>query len=490
MATDRRLMLVVIDAMKPSMLERVVRDGRAPFLQAVMERGTYDPELVAAFPSVTPVCAASIATGAGPDEHHIPAMNWYSREEKRYVEYGTSFGAARRFGITRQLTDTVYNMNGTHLSKGVETVFERLDDAGVRTAGTTYLMYRGRHRHEVDRETVQGRVAATLFRHPVMGPRELFYADLFASRPTPCRSQLGLPGVRDRHSGCVGAHLVEQDLCDFLLLSLPDNDAWSHKHGPHAQEESIVRADEQLVRVADAAGGVDAFLDRWAVVVCSDHSQAPVERPAELLEGFAQFGVLRPSGARADEAEVAVCPSSRSASVYALVPEGRDALVPRLVATARDLEGTDLVLWRTRTGEGAIAGDAGELRFAPAGGPADGVADARGARWDVEGDLDVLGAELTDDGTVLAAPSYPLALSRAWSALTCPTAGDVLLSAAPGFEFRDWGGALHVGGGSHGSLHAADSVGALLHAGVEGAPSRPAWTLRDVAPLCAGHFGA
>ena len=62
-----------------------------------------------------------------------------------------------------------------------------------------------------------------------MGPRELFYADLFASRRTGCRGQLGMPGVRDQHSGCVGAYLVEHDLFDFLLFSLPDNDAYSHR---------------------------------------------------------------------------------------------------------------------------------------------------------------------------------------------------------------------------------------------------------------------
>ncbi len=43
-------------------------------------------------------------------------MNWFHREEHRYVEYGSSFRSAQRFGITRQLTDTVYNMNRAHLS--------------------------------------------------------------------------------------------------------------------------------------------------------------------------------------------------------------------------------------------------------------------------------------------------------------------------------------------------------------------------------------
>src|SRR6195256_5173952 len=250
--------------MAPEMLERTIAAGAAPVLGEMMRRGLYVSDCVAAFPSVTPVCAASIVTGTGQDRHHIPAMNWYHREEQRYVEYGSSFRASQRFGIARQLTDTVYNMNRAHLSADTPTVFESLDDAELRTAGTPYLMYRGRHRHEPQRDTALTRVASALMRHAVMGPRELFYADIFASRRTGCRSGLGMPGVRDRHSGCVSAYMVERDLFDFLLLSLPDNDWYSHKYGPEAQLQSIAQADLQLARVCEAAGGIDEFLAEHA----------------------------------------------------------------------------------------------------------------------------------------------------------------------------------------------------------------------------------
>src|ERR1022692_447225 len=135
------------------MLERAIASGRAPALARIKERGAYVEDCVAAFPSVTPVCAATITTGTGPDQHHIPSMNWYHREEGRYVEYGSSFSASRQFGVVRSLTDTVYRMNSEHLSHDVETVFETLDDAHVRTAGTTYLIYRGRHQHEVSQDS-------------------------------------------------------------------------------------------------------------------------------------------------------------------------------------------------------------------------------------------------------------------------------------------------------------------------------------------------
>ena len=47
----------------------------------------------------------------------------------------------------------------------------------------------------------------------------------------------------------------------------------------------------------------------------------------------------------------------------------------------------------------------------------------------------------------------------------CPAAGDVIVSAAPGYEFADSGGAHHAGGGSHGSLRAEDSIVPLITAG-------------------------
>jgi predicted AlkP superfamily pyrophosphatase or phosphodiesterase len=485
-STKKKLVLVVIDALKPAMLDRAIASGRAPALARLRDEGVYVDECVAAFPSVTPVCAATITTGVGPDEHLIPSMNWYHREEARYVEYGSSFSASRQFGVLRSLTDTVYRMNAEHLSREVDTVFESLDDADVRTAGTTYLIYRGRHQHEVANESALARiVTSTLFRRTIDGPLELFYADLYASRKTGCRGQLGMPGIRDQHTGCVGAYLVENDLFDFLLFSLPDNDAWSHKNGPHAQVTSIAAADRQLERLMHAAGGPAAFLEEHAVIVVSDHSQAPVEERIRLDLAFNEFDVAKPGPGRGPEAEVALSPAQRAAMVYALDEERREELVDRSLEALEDLEGVDLMIWRVDDGEAAVRSARGEMRFSRGG----DVIDVRGERWSLDGDLATVRAEV-QDGRFLCA-EYPDALSRMWSALSCPTAGDILLSAAPGYEFVDWGGAGHVGGGSHGSLHRSDSLGALLWCGTgpDTRDEREMWSLREVAPLVRDHFG-
>ena len=478
----RKLVLAVIDSLRPDMLEEAIAEGRAPALAALRGRGHYVRDCVSTFPSVTPVASASIATGAkGPGEHHIPSMNWYHRGEERYVEYGSSMAATRAFGIVRSLYDTVYNMNMAHLSRARKTVFEHLDDAGLRTACTTYLIYRGRTRHEPSGDSVYRKLAeAAQFRHPVYGARELFYADLFDSRNTGCSSTLGLPGQRDQHTACVGAHLVEHDLFDFLLFSLPDNDTHSHRFGPAGQVKSIGAADRALERIMHVAGGVDAFLERYAVIVMSDHSQVEITARVNLARALEPWRVLGPADVAPSEAELAVCPAGRSAMLYALADGGRDAVVRRAAGDLRTVEGVDLVA-HLRDGQAVVTSARGELRFAPG----DDFEDDRGGRWSVEGEEAVLDLELRDGRVIESA--YPDPFGRLWSALCCPNGGDVLASAAEGYEFVDWGGADHVGGGSHGALHRDDSRGVLLMSGLD-VPSREHWSLADVTPLVLRHF--
>jgi hypothetical protein len=472
----------VIDGASPEMLQRAVDAGRAPTLASLIERGSYTPDAVSVFPSVTPVCAASIVTGYAQDRHHIPSMNWYHRAENRYVEYGSSFRASLRFGLTRQLTDMIYNMNGAHLAPDTLTVFEQLDDEDLRTAGTTYLMFRGRHLQQPARDSLLTRLASqTVVRKPVLGPRELFYGDVFASRDTGCYGSLGMPGVRDRHAGCVGSYLVKHDLFDFLLLSLSDNDNHSHRHGPEGQIDSLPQADRALAQIVEAAGGTDAFLRRHAVIVVADHAHTQIEQTISLVTQFTGFAdIRRPTDLRPPgEAELALCPAGRSAMLYVLAPRVADRVLDR----ARRIDGVEHVIWREGA-QAVIASAAGELRFAPGDGPRD----LRGRTWKLDGDLLVLSARV--EGDVVLSERFPDALGRAWDAVTCETSGDVLLSAADGWEFSDWGGASHVGGGSHGSLSAGDSLVPLIVTGVTASPIRTQWSIKDVTPLITGHFAA
>jgi hypothetical protein len=278
--------------------------------------------------------------------------------------------------------------------------------------------------------------------------------------------------------------MVENDLFDFMLLSLPDNDTHSHRYGPYAQTSSIVEADRAIERMMHAGGGIDTFLDDHAVIVLSDHSQTAIEQRVNLAAQLDHRSVLMPDG-DPEDADIAVCPSARSAMVYALDLDRREELAPKIARDLCRVEGVDLVA-RLAGGEAVVESSRGsELRFQSGG----DLVDLRGAHWSVEGDHGALALEVSD-GRAWSS-DYPDALSRLWSALHCPRAGDVLVSAAPGYEFVDWGGADHVGGGSHGALHRGDSHGALVMCGIGpgSASERVQWTIRDAVPAILEHFG-
>ena len=351
----------------------------------------------------------------------------------------------------------------------------------MRTAGTTYLIYRGRHEHQPAQDSTLARIAArAIVRRPVMGPAELFYADIFSSRDTGCRGTLGMPGVRDQHAGCVGDYLVRHDLFDFLLLSLPDNDNHSHRRGPDAQVWAIAQADRQLARLFEAAGGEEEFLRDHAVIVVADHAHTLIDRAISLGARFADFDVRRPTDLRELEpSQIAICPAQRAAMIYAFGPGGTE----RVVARARRIEGVEHVLWR-EDGEAVAERDGEQLRFAPG----DELADLRGRRWRLSRGARRVRPSPRRRGRA-GQRRVPRRAGPRLGRANCRQAGEVLLTAAAGAEFSDWGGAGHVGGGSHGSLSAGDSHAPLIWSGTEGELEREQWSIADVAPLVAAHFG-
>src|SRR5437763_1302367 len=72
---------------------------------------------------------------------------------------------------------------------------------------------------------------------------------------------------------------------DLHVFYLPDYDYASHAAGPDESHAALARSDAAIAALMDAAGGPDAFLERYAVVVCSDHGQSKVERTARLDVG-------------------------------------------------------------------------------------------------------------------------------------------------------------------------------------------------------------
>ena len=259
------LVLVVIDGLTPSVFERAVETGEAPALAFLAANGRY-ARATSTFPSLTPVCVSSIATGAHPDVHHIPHLVWFDRDDRRVVEYGSSLGAIVAAGTRRALVDTIFDLSARHLSGEATTVFEALDDADLVTAAVNFTCYRGRTEH---RATLPG-VTRT-----VRGPRRFFFYNLFESDVTgaPLAVRRRAAGSIDEYAAAVGRWLVARDGFDFFVFYLADYDYASHALGPEGAAGKLADADQAIASLMDVAGGPDAFLERYAVVLCSDHGQ-------------------------------------------------------------------------------------------------------------------------------------------------------------------------------------------------------------------------
>jgi len=435
--TDKKLILVVIDGLTPEVFEDAVETEYAPALAFLARNGSYRRG-TSTFPSLTPVCLSSIATGAHPDVHRIPHLVWWNRDERRLVEYGSSFAAIRAAGTRRSFLDAVFNMNEQHLGRDAVTLYEGLEDAGLTTAAVNITCYRGRTPHL---PLVPG------FTRPAFGPKEFFFYSLFESEVTgaPVAVFGRSTGSIDAYAAYVGRWLVTRDGFDLLVYYLPDYDFASHARGPGGTQEALARSDAAVGALIEAGGGPDEFLERYAVVVCSDHGQTLVERAVSLEASFADVdGVL-------------VTASNRAGMVYCL-----DGCREDVDELARRLDGSpaaEVVLYRD--GDEAVARRGREeLRFAPADGA-----------WRTSGDPTLL--------------DQPDALERCWAALANPNAGELIVSPPLGVELTDLAGRSHLGGGSHGSLEAGDSLVPILTVGLDAEPRR----IVDLAPLALEHFG-
>src|SRR5205085_11516081 len=271
----KKLVLVVVDGMTPAAFERAVESGRAPALAFLAEHGSYR-HATSVFPSLTPVCLSSIVTGAGPDVHRIPHLVWWHRDERRIVEYGSSFAALRAAGMAQSITDTIFNMNQRHLGAEAVTVYEALDDAGLVTAAVNITCYRGRTKHL----PVLPWVTKAAY-----GPKRFFYYSLFESDRTgaPLAVRNRAAGSIDVYAAAVGRWLVTRDGFDMLAYYLSDFDYASHAHGPAgAVDVALERTDAAIQALIDSAGGEGVFFERYAVVLLSDHGQTQVSRAAPL----------------------------------------------------------------------------------------------------------------------------------------------------------------------------------------------------------------
>jgi hypothetical protein len=491
--SPRRVVYTVIDGVNRDSFEQALDGGHAPALDFLRRNGTYNREMVAAFPTITPAATASLITGEPPARHGIPGMCWYDRDAQRFVNYGQSARAAVVGGMGQLLRDLLENMNAKHLSPDVKTLHESLHDMGLDTASVNFMIYRGPYEHEVDPNVLGKLLFKEHLPTTVMGPKEHYFADVVSGPSEACSKLLSPRKVAkrikatDEWAACVTRELLQEGAAQMILFYLHENDHSSHDHGPASQVESLAQADEHVAYVLDSFDSWEQALDEVGWVVTSDHSQSPVSDEKDHILEFAdlldQFSQVDPG--KGDEPfednDVAAAGNGRVGFVY--LNESRKASLrgPVTDALASDA-GIDQVIWKEDDAF-VVRSDRGDLRFWRANG--DGVVDERGNKWGYEGDLAAIDGSVT--GNEVETPAYPLAMWRIACALDLDRIGDVVVTTKLTYELSDLAGGHHRGGGDHASLHAADSIVPFIST-LDSCPDRPSTV--DIVPHILSHFRA
>ena len=327
--SPKPVLLLVLDGIRPDVLRAAIRDGDAPTLGLLAERGEAVWDAVSVFPSITPAATAAIATGATPAESGILGHAWYDREEGRLVVYGAKRETVISTGPLKVFHNNVFRMNRDDLD--APTIFETLHDSyGVDGACVNFPVRRGPHEHPIQLRSVKGfkNVArrSELLDTSVEGPKEYYMGDLFYSRDTGLHGREGVGGwrrsvgINDAYAAGVGAMLLEEKAAPFTVVYFFKGDSVAHHRGIAAQREYVATLDGYVADMFEAAGGSEKVLEEYAVLALSDHGHTPLlpdrrryVRLGRILGDRASVGVRARFG---PGTEIVAVPNGRSAFLY------------------------------------------------------------------------------------------------------------------------------------------------------------------------------
>lgn len=492
----KKLILFVVDSLHPSVLGRILSEGNAPAFRFLVKHGTYINRVVSSFPTMTPVATSSMITGTWPDRHGVPGFIWYNEEIRRIVDYGATWQSILKIGLEKVLRNLLHRLNEEHLNPETPTLYELLEAGGYSTGNINFFMHRATHSHlaKVPLSLALG-TGFRLHQEDVSGPSHLTLGQLI--HPPFSGLQRAFPrgpfhrfGFNDIFSGRIAAQLVrKRQQPDFMVVYFPDNDKYSHQHGPLRSGFSIECADQQVASILDEFGSWEKALEENVIIITGDHAQSTVGLGKEYLidldrdlKSFKRLKATEEAGGEDNEHEIAICPNERMAFIYLL--QRSNEIMPEVVGILAKDPRNAQISWKVSENRFCVVqgGTEKELLFSRMG----PYQDVYGQTWSYEGDLSVVDAQVTCE-QILEFGKFPDAFNRLITALEARSGSRIAVSAASGYEYFAAGAPIHPGGGSHGSLEEEDSTVPMIIAGMPVKLDQP--RIIDLYPMILKHFG-
>lgn len=454
------LLLIVADGVRPDVVREALAAGELPRLAERVARGAFT-EISSCFPSVTGPAYAPFMMGRFPARIGLPGLRWFDRS--RLVAGWPSYARSYVGPQIRLLDDD--------LEREPRTLLEH---ASPSIAGSTLLGRGARGVRHPGRGWGWGaRAFLPHFRGDLLGWRRV--------------EQLVVDRML-RH--------VRRERPQFAVMSFLTPDKFAHKFGSRAPEvrESLRDVDAFVGDVEDLArhGGWSERLHVWLL---ADHGHADVEQHDELADAVRELGytVLAHPKVFVRRPDVAVMVGGNAmAHVYVELEHRARPWWPRLVDRWERLH--DALLARPSVDLIAVALDEYTVRVTAHGrGQARITRAGDRSHWSYQrdtGDPLGIGTDLDRvDSTIAHAAcedtDYPDAVVQLADMVPSARAGDMVISAAPGWDLRDkYEPTPHRS--THGALHREQMLVPLI---VDSLPDRPPRRTADVMPSALVRMG-
>ncbi|PLT35699.1 alkaline phosphatase family protein [Bacillus sp. V5-8f] len=461
--------MLVIDTLMDSPLQEAVKTGKAKALKFLMEHGQYYHKFVAPFPTMSVNVDTTLLTGTYCNQHGIPGLVWFSKEEKRLINYGTHYRELFKLGMGQAIEDFLFNLNEKHISHKVVTIHEELENRGRDSASINALVYRGNTAHPLNLPKILT-TFTNIDKNRSAKASKLFSFGRFSKLHPSNRYQYFWKklGVNDASSVLQLSHLINNNaLPCFSIVYLPELDQRIHKNG-RMDLKGIEKADKQLQKIFNLYDTWEKALEENIWIVLGDNGQAWVgpergEAIIDLRNLLGRYRIMQIAKGIQPTDELVLAVNDRMAYIYTMDRENLP--LQEIAKILQKDDRIDVIAWKTgRNIEVRSGGLRGEFMFGPEG----EYHDQYGQSWFLQGDQNLL--NLSVSGKEIKYGEYPDALARLYSCLLSHKGDFLVVSARPGHEIIGEGSPVHIGGAGHGGLHEQDSVVPIIITGTDSSP--------------------
>lgn len=469
----KKVILLLIDSLMPEHFENVITSGKAPALKFLFDNGVYHQKCVTAFPTMTASVDASLLTGTYPDQHQIPGLIWYKADEQRLIDYINGTRTVLKLGINTTAGDVLINLNEKHLSKNVTTIFEELSDKGFSSGAINFIIHRGRTEHQLKLPLLLNLVTKFSYNNRIISGPDHFNLGVMQKQNYSGRKLsysfnqtiLKRFGINDSYAIQAAKYIIASGKQpDFLAIYLPDHDHYLHKY-INQPIKSLAKVDKLIIDLLNTYGTWEQALEQNTFIIVGDHGQTQIgsckKYNINLDACLKDFNLVRVGKKVISNSDVIIANNERMAYIYPIKKEISAAIKTILLKDSR----IDFVAWKEGKRVTVKKHNGISLTFRKG----KNFKDDYGMQWEVEGDLDVL--DLTIEEGLILYKSYPDALARLYGAIFSQAEDMILITAKPDYEFYSESFPIHLGGGSHGSLHYIDSIIPLIVAGASVIPN-------------------